>query len=101
WGRRLDELMASIAALVESEVSRFPDNVGHVLGSRSLRSHHSLSARMTYWAWKGRDVVSDGFSFCRNLVGGPERSRAVTGGIMGVRSVKFFIVNRPDSGADY
>jgi len=76
WGRRLDELMASIAALVESEVSRFPDNVGHILGSRSLRSHQSLSARMTYWAWKGRDVVSDGFSFCRNLIGGPERSRA-------------------------
>jgi hypothetical protein len=76
WGRRLDELMASIAALVESEVSRFPDNVGHILGSRSLRSHQSLSARMTYWAWKGRDVVSDGFAFCRNLVGGPERSQA-------------------------
>ena len=76
WGRRLDGLMASIAELVESEVSRFPENVGHVLGSRSLRSHHSLSARMTYWAWKGRDVVCDGFAFCRKLVGGPERSRA-------------------------
>ena len=76
WGRRLDELMVSIAALVESEVSRFPDNVGHILGSRSLRGHQSLSGRMTYWAWKGRDVVSDGFAFCRNLVGGPQRSRA-------------------------
>jgi len=76
WGKRLGELMASIAALVESEVSRFPDNVGHVLGSRSLRSHQSLSGRMTYWAWKGRDAVSDGVAFCKKIVSGPERSRA-------------------------
>ena len=39
WGQRLPTLMDSIAALVEAEVNRFPDNVGHVLGSRSLRSH--------------------------------------------------------------
>jgi len=76
WGKRLDQLMASIAALVESEVSRFPDNVGHVLGSRSLRSHQSLSGRMTFWAWKGRDAVSDGVAFCKKIVSGPERSRA-------------------------
>lgn len=75
WGRRLEQLMASTAALVEGEVSRFPDNVGHILGSRSLRSHQSLSGRMSYWVWKSRDVVNDGFAFCRNLVG-PERSSA-------------------------
>jgi hypothetical protein len=76
WGRRLDEVMASIAALVESEVSRFPDNVGHVLGSRSLRGHQSLAGRMAYWAWKGRDAVSDGVAFCKKIVSGPEGSRA-------------------------
>jgi len=76
WGRRLDRLMASIAELVESEVRRFPDNVGHVLGSRSLRSHQSLAGRATYWAWKGRDAVSEGVAFCKKMVGGPERSRA-------------------------
>ncbi len=54
WGARLQRLMTAIAALVESEVSRFPDNVGHVLGSRSLRSHQSLAGRLTYLAWKGR-----------------------------------------------
>jgi hypothetical protein len=70
WGKRLDALMASITELVESEVSRFPDNVGHVLGSRRLRSHNSLAGRMTYWAWKGRDVVNDGVAFCKNIVGG-------------------------------
>jgi hypothetical protein len=68
WGRRLEVLMASIAELVESEVSRFPDNVGHVLGSRRLRGHQSLSGRVTYWAWKGRDAVSDGVAFCKKLV---------------------------------
>ena len=76
WGRRLDELMAAIAALVEAEVSRFPDNVGHILGSRRLRSHQSLSGRMTYWAWKGRDAVNDGVGYLRKMVSGPEKSRA-------------------------
>ena len=70
WGKRLDALMASITELVESEVKRFPDNVGHVLGSRSLRSHNSLAGRVTYWAWKGRDALNDGVAFCKNMVGG-------------------------------
>jgi len=75
WGRRLQELMASIAALVESEVSRFPENVGHILGSRRLRSYDSLAGRMTYWAWKGRDVVHDGLAAVRKMTGA-EKSRA-------------------------
>lgn len=61
--------MASITELVESEVSRFPDNVGHVLGSRSLRSHNSLSGRLTYWAWKGRDAINDGAAMCKKMLG--------------------------------
>jgi hypothetical protein len=76
WGERLRDLMTAIAALVESEVARFPENVGHVLGSRSLRSHQSLAGRLTYLAWKGRDVVSGGAAYCRKLIGQPERSRA-------------------------
>jgi hypothetical protein len=69
WGARLKYLMNAIAELVESEVRRFPDNVGHVLGSRSLRSHHSLAGRLTYLAWKGRDVVSGGAAYCKKLIG--------------------------------
>jgi hypothetical protein len=69
WGARLKYLMNAIAELVESEVSRFPDNVGHVLGSRSLRSHQSLAGRLTYLAWKGRDVVSGGAAYCKKLIG--------------------------------
>jgi hypothetical protein len=69
WGVRLHELMVSIGNLVEAEVSRFPDEVGHVLGSRRLRSHQSLTGRLTYLAWKGRDAVTTGASFCKKLVG--------------------------------
>jgi hypothetical protein len=61
--------MNSIATLVEAEVARFPDNVGHVLGSRRLRSYKSLAGRLTYLAYKGRDAVSDGAAYCKKLVG--------------------------------
>jgi hypothetical protein len=69
WGARLHNLMNAIAALVEAEVSRFPDNIGHVLGSRSLRSHQSLAGRLTYLAWKGRDAISGGAAYCKKLIG--------------------------------
>jgi len=69
-------LMNAIAVLVEAEVSRFPDNVGHVLGSRRLRSYQSLAGRLTYLAWKGRDVLTGGATYCRKLVSQPEKSSA-------------------------
>jgi hypothetical protein len=68
WGARLRESMDAIAALVEAEVKRFPDEVGHVLGSRRLRGYQSLGTRLTYLAWKGRDAISDGAAFCRRLI---------------------------------
>jgi hypothetical protein len=68
WGQRLDSLMSAITALVEAEVSRFPDKIGHVLGSRSLRSYQSLTGRLTYLAWKGRDAMHNGAVFCRKLI---------------------------------
>jgi hypothetical protein len=60
WGERLTSLMESIASLVEAEVARFPDEVGHVLASRSLRIHDSLAGKLAQLAWKGRDAVSSG-----------------------------------------
>ena len=69
WGQRLDHLIKAIADLVEAEVSRFPDNVGHILGSRRLRNHRSLAGRLTYWA-------NEGTAYCRKLVSRPEKSRA-------------------------
>jgi hypothetical protein len=68
WGKRLRSMMDAIAALVEAEIRRFPDEVGHVLGSRSLRSHHSLAGRLTHLAWKGRDAVQDGAGFVKKLI---------------------------------
>lgn len=69
WGIRLQQLMDAIAALVTAEVSRFPSNVGHILGSRRLRSHDTLGGKLTYLAWKGRDVIEDGAAALRKLIG--------------------------------
>jgi hypothetical protein len=68
WGKRLRDLMNAIAVLVEAEVSRFPPKVGHVLGSRRLRSNQSLAGRLTYLAWKGRDALTGGAAYCRKFV---------------------------------
>jgi hypothetical protein len=69
WGVRLSNLMSAVAVLVEAEVSQFPGKTGHVLGSRSLRSHLSLAGRLTYLAWKGRDAMSGGAAYCKKLAG--------------------------------
>jgi hypothetical protein len=76
WGTRLDKLMEAIAALVQAELARFPEKLGHVLGSRRLRSHQSLVGRLTFMAWKGRDAVSGGAAYCKKLMGQPEKTRA-------------------------
>jgi hypothetical protein len=68
WGERLHNLMDAVAVLVEEEVRRFPDNVGHVLHSRSLRRHQSLAGRLTHLAWKGRDAMREGASYCKKLL---------------------------------
>jgi hypothetical protein len=68
--------MVSITELVESEVRRFPDNVGHVLGSRRLRRHDSFTGRLTMLALKGRDIAGNGVAFCKAMLGGAEKSRA-------------------------
>lgn len=69
WGVRLQQLMDAIAALVSAEVSRFPSNVGHILGSRRLRSHDTLGGKLSYLAWKGRGAVQDGAAAFRKLIG--------------------------------
>jgi hypothetical protein len=69
WGVRLEALMTSITTMVEAEVALFPDNVGHVLGSRRLRSHDTLAGRLTYLAYKGRDAVSGSGALLKKLTG--------------------------------
>jgi hypothetical protein len=79
WGKRLRDLMDAIAALVEAEIARFPDEIDHVLGSRSLRSHQSIAGRITYLAWKGRDAISDGAAYCKKLLGQTGKSGPKSG----------------------
>jgi hypothetical protein len=68
WGERLTFLMKAIANLVEAEVSRFPDEVGHVLASRRLRRGDSLAGRLAQLAWKGRDAMTSGAAYCKKLI---------------------------------
>jgi hypothetical protein len=68
WGQRLERLMKATADLVATEVSRFPDNVGHILGSRSLRGHRSLAGRLGYWA-------NEGAAHLKKFVNRSEKSR--------------------------
>jgi hypothetical protein len=65
WGRRLRDIRTAIVELVEAEVSRFPDEVGHVLKLRDLRGNGFLPGLI----WKGRDAISDGAFFCKRLLG--------------------------------
>ena len=65
WGARLRDMRAAIVALVEAEVSRFPDEIGHVLKLRDLRGNGLLGGLI----WKGRDAISDGAFFCKRLIG--------------------------------
>ena len=65
WGTRLRDIRSSIVELVEAEVSRFPEEVGHVLKLRNLRG----GGFVTDLVWKGRDAISDGALFCKRLIG--------------------------------
>jgi hypothetical protein len=65
WGTRLSDIRRAIVDLVVAEVSRFPDEIGHVLKLRDPRS----SGLLTDMIGKGRDALSDGATFCKRLVG--------------------------------
>jgi hypothetical protein len=67
WGGQLAELMEAISTMLEAELRSLPGNIRHVLGTRS-RGHGSLTGRLTSLVFKGRDVLTDGASYCRKLV---------------------------------
>jgi hypothetical protein len=59
WGKRLNNLMNAVAAMVEAELSRFPDHVDHVLASHNLRGlpgHQTLAGRLTNF-WRGMSAT--------------------------------------------
>jgi len=68
WGARMQQLMDAVAALVAAEISRFPAEVGHVLGSRRLRSQDSLAGKLTSLAWKAGDAVTNGAAHVKKLI---------------------------------
>jgi hypothetical protein len=65
WGARMAEIRDAISALVEAEVNRFPDEIGHILELRSSRGNGLLAGLIG----KGRDAISDGAIFCKRLIG--------------------------------
>jgi hypothetical protein len=65
WGTRLHAIRDAIVELVEAEVNRFPDEVGHILKLRDVRGDRFLADLV----WKGRDAISDSAMFCKRLVG--------------------------------
>jgi hypothetical protein len=65
WGTRLGEMRNAISVLVEAEVSRFPDKLGHILEMRNSRGDGLLADLVS----KGRDAISDGAIFCKRLIG--------------------------------
>lgn len=64
WGARLRDIRSAIAADVETEVSRFPDEVGHILQLRGARGNGLLAGLV----WKGRDAIADSAAFCKRLI---------------------------------
>ncbi len=65
WGTRMGEIRNAISPLVEAEVNRFPDEVGHILELRDSRGNGLLTGLIG----KGRDAISDGAIFCKRLIG--------------------------------
>ena len=65
WGTRMGEIRNAISVLVEAEVNRFPDKLGHIL---ELRNSHG-NGFLADLVWKGRDAISDGAIFCKRLIG--------------------------------
>lgn len=68
WGARLQQLTDAVAALVAAEISRFPAQVGHVLGSRRLRNQDSLAGKLTSLAWMAGDAVTNGAAHVKKLI---------------------------------
>jgi hypothetical protein len=68
WGKQLADVMQAVTFLIESDLRNFPKGIKSILQSRTLHNHDSFAGRLTYLAWKGRDVLSDGATYCKKLV---------------------------------
>ncbi len=68
WGDRLDATMALVAKVLQTETRNVPDGLNHILHSRGLRHHNSLSGQITRIGWMCRDALTGGVAYGRNLV---------------------------------
>lgn len=59
WGRRLEELMIAIDDDLQAEFRTLPENVGHVLGARTLR-RHSAPRLLASLVRRSRDALLEG-----------------------------------------
>jgi hypothetical protein len=73
WGRRLDELMAAIDDDLQAEFRTLPENIGHVLGARTLR-RHSAPGLLTSLVRRSRDALVGGATRVEGLFGLGQRS---------------------------
>jgi len=69
WGRQLDTLMARVERLLNTEMTTLPSGLRHVLGSRGLKSHLSLSGQLTWLRYKCRDALTGGLNLFSGLRG--------------------------------
>lgn len=70
WGRQLDFTMDRVEKLLNTEMTTLPAGLRHVLKSRGLKGHLSLSGQLTWLKYKCRDAWSDSMAYGRNLISG-------------------------------
>jgi len=70
WGRQLDAIMGRVEKLLSTEITTLPSGLRHVLRSRGLKGHLSLSGQLTWLKYKCRDAVTGGMAYGRNLISG-------------------------------
>jgi hypothetical protein len=60
WGRKLDSVMAAVAADLKTELQSLPGNLHHVLDSATLHRHHAEPVGLAFLVQKGRDLIGLG-----------------------------------------
>lgn len=70
WGRQLDAIMDRVEKLLNTEMTTLPAGLRHVLKSRALKGHLSLTGQLEWLKYKCRDAVSGSVAYGRNLISG-------------------------------
>jgi hypothetical protein len=70
WGHQLDATMDRVEMLLNTEMTTLPAGLRHVLKSRGLKGHLSLSGQLEWLKYKCRDAVSGSMAYGRNLISG-------------------------------